>query len=205
MLKALDLIIRYETGGLDYYLQEGINPHWPGGDSGVTIGCGSDLGQIDLEGFQQAWQKYLPEFAMKKLEKVVGLKGEAAKAEIKHLTDIEVPWDVMKNQFIEVQVPLWHRKVLTNFPNAQLLLSECRGVLLSLAYNRGLSFDGSRRVEMAAIRNLVWLKRPQEVPVQIRRMKRLWPAPETEYNLRGRREAEAKLWEQTLLAAKQWR
>jgi len=45
--KALDLIFEYE--GLD---QPG---EWPGGQSGITIGIGYDLGYIEAAVFRQDW------------------------------------------------------------------------------------------------------------------------------------------------------
>jgi len=46
--------------------------------------------------------------------------------------------------------------------------------LLSLVYNRGSSFNGSRRKEMAAIKPLVMQQDYAAIAEQIQNMKRLW-------------------------------
>jgi peptidoglycan hydrolase-like protein with peptidoglycan-binding domain len=42
--KTVAFIAREEVGGRDYYDSSCARPAWPGGDSGVTIGVGYDLG-----------------------------------------------------------------------------------------------------------------------------------------------------------------
>lgn len=79
-----------------------------------------------------------------------------------------------------------------SFPGCETLPPLCFGALVSLVYNRGASVKGDRRVEMAAIRDLIRAGTLAEVPDQFRKMKRLWPTVE---GLRDRREKEACLWE----------
>ena len=49
-------IVRWETGGKSYYERviKG-RPIWPGFASGITIGCGFDLGHQSLAHFRQQW------------------------------------------------------------------------------------------------------------------------------------------------------
>lgn len=49
-----------ETGGLAYYQKITRFAHWPGGESGITIGVGYDLRFNKLEDFQKDWGHYLP-------------------------------------------------------------------------------------------------------------------------------------------------
>src|SRR5262249_9984062 len=48
--RAVAFIAREEVGGREFYDTHAVHPEWPGGDSGVTIGVGYDLGfQTDFE------------------------------------------------------------------------------------------------------------------------------------------------------------
>lgn len=58
--RAVDMIIRYETGGKAYYVKKLVRPTWPGGDSGVTIGIGYDLGYYSAAQIRSDWAS-LPE------------------------------------------------------------------------------------------------------------------------------------------------
>ena len=57
---ADNLIILEETGGRTYYEHFERHPEWPGGASGVTVGCGFDLGYSTAEEIGEAWSPYLP-------------------------------------------------------------------------------------------------------------------------------------------------
>ncbi|MES0133610.1 hypothetical protein NKJ88_01415 [Mesorhizobium sp. M0016] len=54
--KAYDFVLRWETGGRAYHEQviKG-RPVWPEYSSGITIGCGYDLGYHTLPQFQADW------------------------------------------------------------------------------------------------------------------------------------------------------
>ena len=44
--KAIELIIKHEVGGRAVYEKRYQKPIWAGGDSGVTIGLGYDVGYV---------------------------------------------------------------------------------------------------------------------------------------------------------------
>lgn len=202
MKKALDLIIQYETGGRAFYQKNAEEPYWPGGSSGITIGCGYDLGQTDRIKFYQDWSEYLSNDALRKLESFIGISGARARDLTPAVSNISIKYDVAVKQFIEKTVPRYLRETLDAFPNSDDIPSELLGILLSLVINRGASFDGIRRKEMRNIRDFVKSGELGKVPAEIREMKKLWPGPETKYNLMGRREAEAQLWEKELTNGK---
>jgi GH24 family phage-related lysozyme (muramidase) len=83
-------------------------------------------------------------------------------------------------------------------PNTGKLSADSLGALVSLAYNRGASFDseGTRYQEMRAIKADMAAKKYQDVPKQIRNMKRLWPNVK---GLRVRRDLEAQLFQDGLV------
>jgi len=103
-------------------------------------------------------------------------------------------------QFGGVEVPKWTQTCRDHLPNFDALTSgDCKGALVSLAYNRGPSFDapGPRYAEMRAIRQHMADKRFDLVPGEFRSMKRLWPKGGDLWN---RREHEAALFEKGLNA-----
>jgi len=53
--KAIDLIIQHEVGGRAYYEKKLQAPIWAGGESGVTIGMGYDLGFNSEKQFMLDW------------------------------------------------------------------------------------------------------------------------------------------------------
>jgi hypothetical protein len=69
--KAKNLIFSFE--GLDQASD------WPGGDSGITIGIGYDLGYVTADEFAKDWQDILAAADLQALNGAVGLKAEAAK------------------------------------------------------------------------------------------------------------------------------
>ncbi len=109
---------------------------------------------------------------------------------------VDVPWDAALEVFCATSLPTYlalTRQALANF---DALPASCRGVLVSLVYNRGASFEvaGARYQEMRNIRVLMAARSFGAIPAELRKMKRLWTAP----SVRGvavRREREARLFE----------
>ncbi|MBI1321323.1 MAG: hypothetical protein GC168_20550 [Candidatus Hydrogenedens sp.] len=200
------LIVGFETGGRAYYGQG--RPLWPGGDSGVAIGCGYDLGYHSAQDLRRDWSAYLPSVALDQLAGVCGLTGVAARAHVPALTAIKIPYDAALTQFYDRVLPVWTDRTLRAFPGSAALPPACLTVLVSLTYNRGPSFKArikngrDTRSEMRSIRGAVEAGNWPAVPALIRAMKTLWQGPETPFNLRGRREAEAKAWEAAMKGAK---
>jgi hypothetical protein len=77
------------------------------------------------------------------------------------------------------------------------------GALVSLVYNRGPAFNNTdaRHTEMRAIRDDVASAQLDDVPHQLRLMKRLWANDSNMAGLVARRESEAVLFEEGLQAA----
>ncbi len=54
--KAIEMIIKHEVGGRDVYNRRYQKPIWAGGDSGVTIGLGYDVGYVTEKQFFSDWE-----------------------------------------------------------------------------------------------------------------------------------------------------
>jgi len=201
--KAFNLIVQEETVGRAYYERTEIQPDWPGGSSGVTIGIGYDVGYCTPDQLAADWNGILPASMISELEDVAGVKGSPAHSHAQQLHGIvSVPWDAAIKVFSNVDVPRWTTSVLSALPNARLLSGDSLGALVSLAFNRGASFNlrGDRYREMRAIRDHMMGKNYTAIPTEIRLMKRLWPLGTADHvDLTNRREHEALLFEQGLV------
>jgi GH24 family phage-related lysozyme (muramidase) len=90
------------------------------------------------------------------------------------------------------------------FPNFDKLPEDAKGGLVSLVFNRGAALEGDRRREMKAIRDI--MARTQnfdqkilsQISDQIRAMKRIWIGGSIEKGMSRRRDAEAKIIEESL-------
>ena len=117
------------------------SPYWPGGNSGVTLDPGIDLGQADHALVEQLFASKLSPIQWEAVGHVFGIKGEAAKQALERdavLKSIRVTpeqaddimpyaarpyWKAISNRFSSLKTPTTPAAVQT--------------VLLSLAYNRG--------------------------------------------------------------------
>lgn len=195
--KAYDLIIKYETGGKSYYVKSLQHPTYPGGQSGVTIGIGYDLGYNTPEGFARDWKKHLDPKVFARLHAVIGLKGKPAAARIQGLKDINIPWDNAIEVFNARTLPRFIKLTKSSFPGSESLKPDAFGALVSLVFNRGGSTKGVTRTEMKNIKMAL----SGEIKVsniydyiadQIIAMKRLWKGKGLD-GLLTRRDAEAKM------------
>jgi GH24 family phage-related lysozyme (muramidase) len=168
---------------------------WPGGQSGVTIGIGYDLGQCSIEEFKQEWGDVLDAATIERLCPTVGLAGDKARAAAKTLTDVKIPIAAGEKVFFERSMPKYQQRTANAFPGVEKLPADAQGALVSLVYNRGTSFKGDSRREMRAIRDLVPQRDLKSIAEQIRAMKRLWEGKGLAGLIR-RREDEAALIEQ---------
>ena len=193
--RAVNLIIECEVTSRSQYEKKYHRPEWPGGASGVTIGIGYDLGYSDVVKLHNDFDGLLPAQMITVMEKCLGVRGQAAAELLSSVRNlVSVPWDVAVNVFLNRDTPQWVKRVCTAIPGASKLPPDCLGVLVSLAYNRGASFNtsGARYAEMRNIRSHIMAGSLRAVADDLRAMKRLWP------ELRGlqiRRETEARLWE----------
>jgi hypothetical protein len=203
--KSLDLILEFEVGGGENYYNKFLkNPAWPGEQSGVTIGVGYDLGYVNKSEFSEDW-KDLPKEIFDRLYKVVGIKGYNAKNLIRGLRDIVIPWELSLQVFNNKTVTKFYNLTQKTFPNFDNLPEDAKGGLVSLVFNRGSALEGDRRREMKLIRDGMKLvsnydqKALSFIANQIRNMKRIWAGGSIEKGMNRRRDAEAKLIEESLV------
>jgi hypothetical protein len=212
-LRSRELIVSYETGGKDYYNHViAERPIWPGGASGVTIGCGYDLGYNSKSDFKDDWRRHLGASDFALLERTIGLTGAVAKTALGKVGHIRIPWGVALDVFDATTLPKFtvltfeRLPELLNLANAGLH-GDCVGALVSLVFNRGASFRkvGDQYREMRAIRQAIQTGTSAslgEIPRHLRDMKRIWRNKGLN-GLLARREDEAKLFERGLAATPQ--
>lgn len=188
--KSLDMIIGFEVSSPAIYEKKYRKPVWPGGQSGVTIGIGFDLGYYTVKQVTDAFGKYVTGNMLQLMLGVRGLKGVAAKNALAGVMAIDIPFTTAAQVFHESTLPSFAAQTRKIYPGVEQLPPDAQGGLLSLIYNRGASLTGDRRTEMAAIVPLVVKGNLAGIAAQIRAMKRLWP---TVKGLRDRRDKEADL------------
>ena len=202
--EAIDLIIYYEVGGKSYYekyLSKPTVPAWQTTVSGVTIGIGFDVGHNTKEQIKKALDGVLPENEIKLLQSVSGLKGRAAYynglPKVKHA--VKVSYVQAEKIFKNDSLPRFTKQTGDAFRiTKDRLHPHSNGALTSLVYNRGgyMSNTDSRK-EMRQIRYNISINKEDQVPSDIRSMKRLWSYTKLK-GLHLRRDAEAKLFQKGL-------
>lgn len=199
---AIDLIVSEEVTSKAVYESKYRRPEWPGGASGLTIGIGYDVGAgVSTKAQLWAdWKGLIPDNMILRLEPAIGVTGQRAAsltAEIRN--SVDVPWNAAMAVFEKVDVPRWYARCAKVLPNFDDLSLDCKGALLSLAYNRGASFDndGDRYREMRAIKAHMAARAYSKIPAELRSMKRLWVGKGLD-GLLARREREAALFENGL-------
>ena len=97
---------------------EGLNQpsKWPGGDSGITLGIGYDLGYVTVDQFESDWALYLTADQLKRLRGAVGKRRIAAKNRAVQLQDIKIKRKEAETVFIERNLPLYALKTEMTFP-----------------------------------------------------------------------------------------
>lgn len=211
---AYEFIVRWETGGRAYYEHVILGrPVWPGFSSGITIGCGYDLGYHALPAFRRDWESRIPRAASDRLARTIGFrtvepdrpaKVATAKALIESFADIVVPWPVAIEQFDTGKLPALVADLYRSLDNLDLLHPHARGALLSLVFNRGPSFatPGPRHAEMRDIAAAMREGTPHafaRIPGLLRDMRRIWGL---DSSLAQRRDGEATLFEAGLAEAR---
>jgi hypothetical protein len=147
---AIDLISSQEV-----YQAAIQKPEWPGGASGVTIGIGYDCVYSRPDQIAADWGDKLPAAMVHALESVAGIQGPSARSHAAELHGIvTVLWHVAMSVFTQRDMPKWESIVARALPNTDKLSGDSFGALVSLAYNRGASFNlpGDRYSEMRGIR-----------------------------------------------------
>lgn len=198
--KAISLIVEFEVSSQRVYERDDRHTTWPGGASGVTVGIGYDVGYVNAADLKNDWQGVIADAMITALGPAVGVTGEAAKALAHQLAaSVDIPWDAANQVFRAKNIPVLSRQVAAALPNCGDLSPDSFGALVSLAYNRGVTFSspGDRHAEMRDIKAHMQAKAFDKIPGDFRAMKRLWP---TVPGLQDRREREAMLFEQGLQA-----
>ena len=171
-------------------------PDWPGGQSGITIGFGYDLGYVTMDQFESDWGELIRPLAGQRLSAVIGLRALRARNRTGTLSDLRILRKAAEQVFNVRSLPMHELRTAQAFPGVEALPADARGALVSLVYNRGTSMvDHSpedRRREMRAIREAVARGDLAEIAAQLRSMKRLWEA-KGPAGLIARREEEARL------------
>jgi hypothetical protein len=192
--KSLELVIEEEVSSKEVYNKKYQNPIWPGGDSGVTIGIGYDLGFNSGADITAAWGLHLSSADLNLLLTVKKLTGLTARNALPGVKSVKIPYDIALKVFYQVSMPVFSKKVKRIYPGAEKLPPDAQGALLSLVYNRGESLDPKKpsRREMRNIVPLVAAGNLNGIAREIRSMKRLWD-PQKLPGLIKRREKEAVL------------
>lgn len=193
--RGIDKIIEWETGGERWYEPQ---PEWPGGESGITIGVGWDLGHMHAGETRRAWAPHLSASTLETLLAVSGHRGAAAQQRLPFVKHISISWLDALDVFRDHTLPIWYLRTLRIYPQIEQLPGDCAAALVSLVFNRGPNLSGERRREMLNIQALLRTGNLAEIPKQLREMKRLWPDVK---GLRRRRDEEADLFAAGLVPA----
>lgn len=187
--EAVNAIARFEVTSRFHYSSQLARPIWPKGFSGVTIGVGYDLKHQTPAGFRADWTGLIAPGQINQLAALVGKQGSLALAD--EVSDVEVPFKAAWRVFTAVSLPKFVAVTRKTYPGFNALPKLCRGVLVSLIYNRGADLAGERRTEMKAIKDHIANKKYAKVADELVAMKRLWPDAK---GLRDRRDEEAGMW-----------
>jgi len=146
---------------------EGLSakPDWPGGQSGVTIGFGYDLGYVTVDQFESDWGEVLHAPAPARLKEVIGLRTLRAKNRIASLADIRITRAQAEQVFTARTLPLYEFRTVQAFPGVDKLPEDARGALVSLVYNRGTSMtdhcaNGRKTPPRRRIFAAIWWRTP---------------------------------------------
>jgi hypothetical protein len=189
---SLDEIVAFEVSSPAYYARKLQRPTWPGGQSGVTIGIGYDLGMTSRAQIAADWGVHLNDSDVDLLLVAQGVSGDAARKLARSLASVVIPFEMASAVFYQSTLPSYARQTRDTFGGAQSLPADAQGMLLSLVYNRGTKLTGPARTEMAAIKDLVGggSASLDAIAEQFESMVRLWPDLK---GLRDRRLREAEI------------
>jgi len=174
---GLNKIISWEVGSKSYYDKYLSTPTWPGGDSGVTLGIGVDLGFYTKAQVAEMFS-FLPQNQIKELQSAVGYTGQKAHVQIgPKMKQIHISYEDAVGVFKKYDIPKATRELLKIYPNAPKLNPDTTAMLLSLVYNRGNSLRGNTRVDMADIAHITETIEAEDyeaIAQEFEDMTRLW-------------------------------
>jgi hypothetical protein len=172
---GLDLLVAFEVTSLAFYEKKLRRPVWPGGESGVTIGIGYDIGMTSARQIERDWRGRLADEAVDRLLTAQGIAGIRAKRLARELSDVEVPFGIAETVFYRCTVPQFARRTLDVYPGVDELPPDAQAMVLSLIYNRGTRLSGPRRRHMAALKPLIARGDLDAIAGQFELMTELWP------------------------------
>jgi hypothetical protein len=129
---GLDLLVSFEVTSPAYYEKKLRRPCWPGGESGVTIGIGYDVGVTSARQIEQDWRGQLTDAAVDRLLTVQGVTGARARQLAGGLSDVGVPFDIAQTVFYRCTVPQFARRTLGVYPGVDELPPDAQAMILSL-------------------------------------------------------------------------
>jgi hypothetical protein len=192
--KTIDFIISQEVTSESVYNKNYSSPAWPGGQSGITIGIGYDLGYNTPEQITSDWS-LLAAADVALLKTASGIKGTSAQAFLQshpNLKAVKVPFAMAEQVFVKNSIPRFAKAALSIYPGLADLEPDAAGALISMVYNRGASLSGDRRLEMREIVPLIPKKDYAGIAQLIDASKRLWIGQRLD-GIVKRREEEAGL------------
>lgn len=189
---AIDLIL--ESEGVDQPYR------WPGGESGITLGFGCDIGADPTS--LDYWREELTPEELDTLSQAKGVTGDRARSMQTMFSGIKITPSQALRVFYRYTLPVEIAKTKAAFPGAEQLPPSALGALVSVVFNRGTSRKGARRVDMQDIydilRDGVQTGDLALLAQQFRDMKHLWEGTGLD-GLITRREREAKLVESCIV------
>ena len=174
---SIDFIVSEEIGSIAEY---NSSPNWPGGQSGVTIGIGYDLGMNKSQQITSDWLQFLNGNYVVTLAGLAGYSGPLAKSKINQLVKlVKIPYEVAYDCFIKKTLPRFCNEALLAFPGINLLNADTQGMLVSLVFNRGsrmkdINAKSQDRLEMRELVDAVSKQDYVKIADEIESMKRLW-------------------------------
>jgi hypothetical protein len=190
--KAIELIIQHEIGGRNVYEKKYQKPIWAGGESGLTVGIGYDIGYAKEADLFADWSVLNLNF-LNAMKRFCGVKGEVVKSMMKgEVLNVIIPYNIAYDVFVKKSIPKYYAMTKRIYPQLDTLNEDTRGALVSMVYNRGSKIEGDSRKEMKAIVELVAKQDYEGIAEQIERSKRLWENRGLD-GLVIRRESEADL------------
>jgi hypothetical protein len=190
--RSMDMLIGFEVSSEAQYNRSYQKPIWPGGESGVTVGIGYDLGFNNRATIAAAWKDFVSPSTLSMLQSVAGLTGGEAKSALAGTRSVVIDYTTALSVFYQTTLPIYARRTKDVYAGMEKLPPDAQGALLSLVYNRGESITGPSRTEMKNIAGLVAAQDLKGIAKQIRNMKRLWQGKNLP-GLLARRDQEAAL------------
>ena len=115
------------------------HPYWPGGEAGVVLDPGVDLGQMPFARVSALYDRILTEPELAGLQKVSGKTAEAARDALAAdplIKSILISREQAHHVMPRAAKKYWDR-IVTRFNAIAAALPSVQTVMLSLAYNRG--------------------------------------------------------------------